>query len=138
MSFMWIAVGTAVAGTAVSAIGSYQSGKQANQIAGQEAKFQKESAALNEKRLRFDAPRKLGTMKAILSKSGRSFQDTTGLDLISEAAGEIELDALITRAGGDIRAQSALSEGSLLEQRGKNQAVSTLLSGGSRIAGFFA
>ena len=133
----YIAVGTMIVGTGYSAYASNKAGKEGKAISEQEAKFQRDKALLDEQRLRFDAPRQTGTMKAVLSTSGRSFQEVTGLDLIAEAAGEIELDALITRAGGEVRAQSALSEGNLLEERGKSQAISTVLSGASRVAGYY-
>ena len=129
-----VAIGTTIAGTAYSAYSSYQAGKEGKKLSEQEAKFQRDKAKLDEQRLRFDAPRQTGTMRAVLNTQGRKFQEITGLDLIAEAAGEIELDALITRAGGEIKSASALSEGNLLAERGKNQAISTLLSGGSRVA----
>ena len=135
MSFAGIVLG---AGVLFSAYSSQQAGKQGEAISQQEATFQREKAALEEQRFRFQIPRALGTQKAVLAQSGRDFSTGIGLDLIAESAGELELDALITRFGGEVKATSAISEGSLLAQRGKNQAISTLLTGGFNVASHFA
>ena len=90
----WWGIGIAAAGTAFNVYTTYQSGQQIEANSQVEAQYQRRLTDIKEQKLRRQIPKSLGTQKAVLSKSGRSFSTGTGLDLVVESAGEFRSDGL--------------------------------------------
>lgn len=138
------------AGTAISAYGSYASGRaqkkqaEANaQIAEADAKAAEQKAKYDEDLHRQRVRKILSSQRAAIGSSGVSVEGSPLLAL-EETAREGELDALAIRYGGDVSASRSRSEAALSRQEGRSaqragyiQAGSTLLTGGARAYGAY-
>lgn len=90
----------------------------------------RQSAKLDEDRLRRAGKRHIGGMKASIGASGVTISGSA-LDVIEDSAREIELDALTIRHRGEVEAAGFKSSASLDRARG----VSKIIGGGLSAAG---
>lgn len=137
-----VAVVTAV-GAGVSAYGQYQSGQAQEDMAKYNAKIQADAAnneaqagAENARRQREENRRRLATMRTRIAGSGVNIGAGSSLDVLGEAAGELELQALDVFRDSDARqrqlkSQSVLTsfEGKQASRAGTIGATGTLISG---------
>lgn len=129
-----------IAGTAISAGGAIASGVAQRQsaqfqaaVAKQNASLARQRAALDEDRVRRQDRRLLGTIKARGAAQAGDFP----LDLIADAASEIELDALLTRFGGELGSRDALNRAAAARASGQAALAGGIISaGGSLLTGF--
>lgn len=132
--------GLLLAGTLISASGAVASGVAQRQsaqfqasIAKQNASLARQRAAVDEDRVRRQGRRLLGRIKA----RGAAQAGDLPLDLIADAASEIELDALLTRFGGELGSRDALARASAARASGRAALAGGIISaGGSLLTGF--
>jgi hypothetical protein len=138
------------AAAAVAAAGTIYAGMQANQqaktqanILNQQADRERQQAAENEAEFRDQQARAEATRRAILGGSGVRLDTGSPLLASEDFAGDVELQALKIRNGGDVTAtrlqQSAAltrAQGSALQTGSYFRAGSLLIAGGGK-SGFF-
>lgn len=136
-------------GAVASAWGSIQAGRQQQatakfnaELETQRARAEMESAAYEEKQVRRERSRLLSRQAALYGKAGVKMEGSP-LDVMAETAAESELEALMTRKYGAVKAGQALSQaqidrfmGRAGAQAGYLRAGTTLLTaGGSLLRG---
>lgn len=126
------------AGLAVSAVGAVSQGVAANKqaklqasILGQQATSEREAAAARESDFRANQSRVAAARRAALGASG--VQQGTGSPLLvsEDFAGEVELQALRIRAGGETRATRFEQQAILERLRGRGAQTGGFLRSGS-------
>ena len=126
------------AGLAVSAVGAVQQGMAASQqaklqagILGQQAAQERKQAAANERDFRASQSRVAAARRAALGGAG--IQQGAGSPLLvsEDFAGEVELQALRIREGGEIRATRAEQQASLQRLAGRQARTGGFLRSGS-------
>ena len=124
------------AGAAISAFGAVQQGRAANQeaqfqsdILKQQAERESTISRQNEEDFRRGAFADLATRKAGLS----GVEPGSGSPLLAseDFAGEVELQALRLRSGGEVRATRLQQQASLVRTRGQNARTAGFIRGGS-------
>lgn len=161
-----ISIGVAIAGAAVSAVGSIEQGQaQAQQakyqaavarnnqtIAQQNAQDALDRGAEQEQEQRKKTQFLIGQQRASLAAQGADLSSGTSLDLVSDIAGTGELDALTIRRNAQLEARQYQVQGmnyqadsQLQLLGGQNDltssyfdAGSSLLGGASKSAGIYA
>ena len=142
-----IGVGTALAGTAVSAVSQIQQGKEQQKwseynaaIAERDAKAATAAAGYEASQKRKETERLLGRQRALYGKFGVTMEGSP-LELMSETAAEGELDALMIERTGAVRAQRYGEEATLSRMKGSSArkasywgAGTTLLTGAGSAA----
>ena len=142
-----IGVGTALAGTAVSAVSQIQQGKEQQKwseynaaVAERDAKAAKAAAGYDASQKRKETERLLGRQRALYGKSGVTMEGSP-LELMSETAAEGELDALMIERTGSVGAQRYQEEATLSRMKGSSArkasywgAGTTLLTGAGSAA----
>ena len=127
-----------IAGAAVSAIGAIQQGQAANQqaklqagVMRQQARGERRQSALSEAEFRRDQSRVLAGRRAALGAAG--VQQATGSPLLvsEDFAGEVELQALRIREGGEVRATRLQQQAQLGRLAGRQAQTGGFLRGGS-------
>ena len=145
----WLAIGTmtALAGTAMSAVGQIQQGKEQQKwseynaaVAERDAKAAKAAAGHEASQKRKETERLLGRQRALYGKSGVTMEGSP-LELMSETAAEGELDALMIERTGAVGAQRYGEEATLSRMKGASAsragywgAGTTLLTGAGQAA----
>lgn len=136
-----------VAGSTISAIGTYNQGKAAYQasiynagILEQNAQLAKQQASEDERRQRVTAQKQLGNIRAQYGASGVSLEGSAQ-DVLEESAANAELDALTIRYQGLAKSNAYLNEAKSQRYQGaqafraaKLSAAGTLLSGAGQSA----
>jgi len=132
-------------GTAISAYGAYQQGKNTRalneynaQIAEQNAKIAQDKADYDKEQLKRRIRKLQGSTTVALSKAGVDATEGSAIDLFEELAIESEKDLLMIQYNADLKkrgyaveAATARFTGAAAYQAGKMRATSTLLTGGS-------
>ena len=127
-----------IAGTAISAVGAVQSGIAANKqgklqagILAQQARSERQQAEAREGDFRAAQSRAFASRRAALGASG--VQSGTGSPLLvsEDFAGEVELQALRIRSGGEVRATRLEQQALLSRFAGKAAQTSSFVRGGS-------
>ena len=132
-------------GTAISAYGAYQQGKQQKMLNDYNAKVAMQNKIAVAEKAEYDKEqlkrrvRKLkGSTTVALSKAGVDATEGTAIDLFEELAIESEKDLLMIQYNADLKkrgyaveAATARFTGAAAYQAGKMRATSTLLTGGS-------
>ena len=116
------------AGTALSAIGSIQSGNAQARAAEYNAQAAQNQAAAQEAQQRRQAARVMASGRANAAASGIEM-DGSPLEVMADSAANAELDALTIRYGGQVRADQERMRGSMARQAGYMGAASSLLMG---------
>lgn len=117
-----IASGAAAAGTAATAVGSYQQGQSQANIAERNAELARRSADEQ-------AQNKLLEARVMRSRQSAAYAgagvDLTGsaLDVISQTSSQYAKDALTLRYGGDIQAQALSEQAGMFRQQGTSQLI---------------
>jgi hypothetical protein len=139
-----ISTGTALAlmaaGTAVSAFGSIQAGQAAkNQanvqaaIYGQQAERERQVAAANEVDFRRQQAKQMASRRAIMGASGVDPSSGSPLLVSEDFAGEVELQALRIRNGGEVSATRLEQQGTLTRMAGNQAQTSSYFRAGSSL-----
>jgi len=142
-TLLYMAIGTAVVGTAVAAYSSYQQGKaeQAGydynaQVATANAETAKTKAYLDENQQRDRLKRLMGTQRTLYAKAGVDLTSGSPLMVLADTASEGEKTALNIRYGGEVSAAEQFNQaqidrfyGSQASSAGTLKAVSTVLTG---------
>ena len=132
-------------GTAISAYGAYQQGKNTRalneynaKIAEQNAKIAQDKADYDKEQLKRRIRKLQGSTTVALSKAGVDATEGSAIDLFEELAIESEKDLLMIQYNADLKkrgyaveAATARFTGAAAYQAGKMRAASTLLTGGS-------
>lgn len=127
-----------IAGAAVSAVGAVQQGQAANKQGKlqsafllQQAEGERQAAAARESDFRKSQSREMARRRAALGASG--VVQSTGSPLLAseDFAGEVELQALRIRQGGEVSATRLQQQASLARLQGKNAQTGGFLRGGS-------
>ena len=135
---MPFAVVIPVIAAVIGAVGALSSGLSAKaqadtqaKIARQQANQERLNAAANEKEFRDQQDRVMATRRALLGGAG--VDPTTGSPLLASAdyAGEVELQVLKIRQGGEVSATRLQQQAALYKQAGSAAATSGYLRGGS-------
>lgn len=134
-----ITAGLILAGTTMSAIGSIQQGKAAEQAAEYNAQTSMEQAAAaraegeaEAQRLRREGRRNIGTMRASISKSGVTSQGSPMLAL-AESAAMNELDVLNTRYSAQSSARASERQAGLQRAEGRSAKRAGLIGAGTSL-----
>lgn len=141
----WLSIG----GTLVSALTAIGGGIQQNQaakrnasIADTNARMATEKAAFDEERQRERSLRLMGASRVAAARSGVDIDGSSSLDVMADAAAQLELEALAIRHGGAVQstayrnqAGSDRAQGSAALVGGYGTAAARLLMGASRIGG---
>jgi hypothetical protein len=134
------------AGTGLNIIGKIAEGKAAEQIAEYNAKvyeqnaiLSEQQAAANEQRARVVARKAIGEMRAAYGASGVTLEGSP-LDVIGESAAAAEMDALMIRHAGAVKATMFRNEaamerykGGVAKTLGYLGGASSLIMGGSKM-----
>lgn len=140
-------MGVSIGGLLVSSYSSYEAGQvnediaEYNQtIAGYQSRDAIDRGKEREKRFRDDASRLQGSQRAALAAQGIEIDDDSALDLLADTASSIEIDAITIRNnaareawGYAVQAQDYGFRGEVAAATGTSQAVSTILTSGSRL-----
>lgn len=143
------AAALAVGGTLFNAIGSIGEGdaeyeaQQFNQrVANIQAGQIRQQTSEEARRQRVQSQKQLGNIKASYGASGIVSSEGSALDVLQESAANAELDNLMIKHQGEMRARSTEAEGyfagmrgASAKSRGQMGAVGALLSGGANVAG---
>jgi len=141
-TYLAIGVGTALAGTAMSAYSQYEQGKSQQRwseynaaIAERDAESARQSAEYEAGLTRKEKEKTLARQRALYGKAGVTLEGSP-LEMMAETAGEYEMDALMIERGGKLESQRYRSEaqlsrmkGSAAKRAGYYGAGSTLLTG---------
>ncbi len=139
-----VALAMMAAATAVSAVGSIQAGQAAkNQanvqaaIYGQQAERERQVAAANEVDFRRQQAKQMASRRAIMGASGVDPGSGSPLLVSEDFAGEIELQALRIRNGGEVSATRLDQQATLTRAAGnQDQTSSYFRAGSSLLQGF--
>jgi hypothetical protein len=132
--FTWVAI----AGAAVGAVGSIQQGQAANKqgklqsaFLHQQAESERQAAAARESDFRKSQSRVMAARRAALGASG--VVQSTGSPLLAseDFAGEVELQALRIREGGEVSSTRLQQQASLARLQGSQAQIGGFLRGGS-------
>lgn len=134
-----VKIALAIAGAAVSAAGAVSQGRAANQAAKfqatqleQQADRDRQLAALQANDLRDAESRRQATLRARVSGSGTTLEGTP-LAILSDLAGESELQARRVAAGGETAANRAQGQAALSRFEGKNAQRAGVIKAGSSL-----
>ena len=129
----------ALAGAAVSAVGTIQQGAAAAnaaefnaRVAEQEAELAKATASVEEERLRARNRALLASQIAATAKSGLGLAGSP-LAVMAETAGQAELDALSVRFAGSTKEAFRRSEASIARFEGKQLQSGSFFTAGATI-----
>lgn len=145
-----IALAATIASAGMSAIGSVQQGYAAKQQADYNAKVAesntaaaRQQAALDESTSRKKSELALGAIRARAAANTGDIEGSA-LDILADSAAEAELEALVLRYGGEVKAKQSEGEAALNRARGKNAvfagyvgAGTALLAGGGKALGAY-
>lgn len=127
-----------ILGTAVAAVGAIQQGQAAKAqskfqagILRQQADRDRQQAASDEEDFRREQSRNLAKRRAALGASGVDPSKGSPLLVSEDFAGEVELQALRIRSGGEVRATRAEQQGSLQLFQGRQAQTAGFIRGGS-------
>lgn len=124
------AFGTYSGGEADERIGKYNAAQER-----QDAQLELEQAAVDETRQRALSYKQLSSMRAGYGASGVTMEGSP-LDVLEESSANAELDALLIRHGGAVRAQRHRAAAALAEYEGKaRKHAATLSAGGQLLSG---
>lgn len=140
-----LAVGS-MAFNAISSIGEGDAEYEAQQfnqrVAGIQAGQIRQQATEEARRQRVQSQKQLGSMKASYGASGVVSSEGSALDVLQESAANAELDNLMIKHQGEMRARSTELEGRFAGMRGDSArsrgymgAAGALLFGGANLAG---
>lgn len=141
-----VTIGLMMASTAMAAKSSYDQGKYQERVGENNALSAKYAAddamargAVEEQQTRNRTRALMGQQRAALAANGIDATSGTGSQLLTDAAGFGEFDALTVRNnamkqayGFNVQATNLLTEGKTAKIAGTNQATGTLLTGGSK------
>jgi hypothetical protein len=120
MSLIMVGAGVLVAGTAVSAYGTYQAGQAQKAMGKYNADLAKNEAIAKEQQSRFeslqmqkDKERLTAAQRAGFAKGGSMITEGTPLLLMAEQAGTMELDILNNQRNRAMEAQALRSQAKL-------------------------
>ncbi len=142
-----MALGTALTifGIGASAYGTYYSAsKQAeaaefNALAAEDqAKKGREAARVEEDRFRRQGERFMSTQRALYATSGIRMDEGSGLDVITDSALELEMDALAIKAGAEARSNYYLSQARLDRLKGETALISGTVGAGTSLLNDFS
>lgn len=126
--------------TALSAYGSYRSGKDAEDAYRYNERISEREAAFQEQRTRYlldqheaETKKLKGFQKTGFAKAGVKTGSGTPIDVLRDTDKLAEIDANIIRYGGDIRAQSAYDEAKLYRRAGRSEMTAGLLNAGGTL-----
>ena len=147
-----LAIGMAVAGQTMSAIGSIREGNTAKKSADYNAMvddynatYAKNKAVFDEKLLREDEVRTKGAARAIMGSSGFAVDDGgTNTDILDDMAKSFAIDASVIRTQGKAESNAYKNSAAASRWQGKQarsagyiNAFSDMLMAGSAVAGKF-
>ena len=128
----------ALAGAVISAVGAIQQGQAAAAqgqfqagILRQQAERERQQAEADEEDFRRRQSRVLAARRAALGASGVEPAAGSPLLVSEDFAGEVELQALRIRSGGELRATRAEQQASLQRFQGRQARTSGFLRGGA-------
>ncbi len=129
-----------MAGDAISAYGSFEQGKQDKAAAEynarnseQEAVYAVQKAASDERQQRVVSKKFLGDIRSSIGASGITTEGTA-LDVLEESAGNAELDALMIRHEGAVRAVGLRNQATYQRVAGENAQKNANLRGAAYLA----
>jgi hypothetical protein len=129
-----------IAGTMVSAAGAIQSGQAAQRQANlqaealnQQAQREQQIAAQNEEDYRRQQSRLVASRRAMMGANGVMAGTGTPLLVAEDMAGEIELQALRIRNGGDAKALGLQTEASLQRMKGSAERTNSYYRAGGTL-----
>ncbi len=132
-----MAAGAAVAGTALSAVGSLRAGQAQASASEYNAKNAEESAAQTRaqateeaRRVRLQSRKQIGQARANYGASGITTEGSA-LDVLEESAATAELDAQTIKQGGETKARSFEQFAALERYKGKNAQIAGYLGAAS-------
>lgn len=127
-------------GSAVSAVGQLQAGKQAEKqakfqaaIYAQQAAQERQIAAANEEDFRRKQAREMAARRAMLGASGVEAGTGSPLLVSQDFAGEVELQALRIRQGGEVQATRLEQQAALTRMQGAAERTSSYFRAGSSL-----
>lgn len=116
--------------TGISAVAGFAQNLRQADAEEANADYAREAAKAEEQRLRRDRSRRIGATAAAFGAAGVTFQGTP-MDVLADEAALAEEDALLVRAGGELRER----EFRIGADRARSKAVGSLLGGAISIAG---
>lgn len=128
-----LAVGTMVAGTAVSVAGQLAQGDAAEAMAKRQAELERRQGVQRERLIRKQGERAKGRLRAAVGKSGVTMEGSP-MEALAESAMNIEMDALNARYGASEAATMALAQGDAQKSAAQLGAATSLLSGAGQTA----
>lgn len=152
MTGLEIAAALAASAATVSAVGSIRQGQAASNAANFNAAVAKQNADIAggqevaaSEALQRNQARKLGSMTAAYGASGVQMADGSAADVLGESARMASLDQATLRYNYDLKKRGYNVEGELARANGENSrtasyfnAMGSMLSGGSKVAGYFS
>lgn len=139
MGIETLTMGALIGSAGIGALGSIQQGfaqqQQAEYNAGvaeANATAARQQAALDESTSRRRSSLVLGTIRA---RAAANSGDVGGsaLDVLSQSAGEAELEALTLRYAGEVRARQSESEAALYRTRGRSAVIGGFVGAGEAL-----
>jgi len=136
MGWMAIAgVALTAASSIVGGVGKYNAYKSQAQAAKHEGKYALQRGEFEEDRFRYQARQVLGRHRAISGISGTVTDSGSNLDVLAEAAGQMEIDAQLIRYGAEIDAWRAKGASEIAGSSADTALLTGFMSGGGTILG---
>jgi hypothetical protein len=123
--FAGIQAGVSIAG----GIAQQKAAKQAAIQAQREAIYAQQVAAAETEQIRYNNKRDLATIRAAFGKRGVAFDSASMIDVIAEAAGNLDYPAVVKEHEGILARYKGNAQAAALKARGQNALVSSLLGG---------
>lgn len=134
----WLAI-SAIAGTAMSAVGQVQAGQEQKKwseynaaVAARDAEASKQAAGYEAGQKRKETERLLGRQRALYGKAGVTFEGSP-LELMEETAAAGELDAMMIEREGKLRGSRYMEEAQLSRMKGRGAARAGMWGAGSSL-----
>lgn len=122
-------------GAIMSGIAAKNQADTQAKIARQQANQERLNAAANEKEFRDQQSRAMATRRALLGGAGVDPSSGSPLLASEDYAGEVELQALKIRQGGEVGATRLQQQAALYQQSGRDAFAGGLIRGGSLLIG---
>jgi hypothetical protein len=131
-----------IASAALSAVSSFESGRQQQKVANanarmleQEAKQKEYAANVKAGQYKKEAERRMGQMRAGYLSSGVSNTEGTPLLVLMESASEAAEDEERIRIGGELESWNLLSKANIQRTAGKNAQTAGAMGAGASLLG---
>ena len=131
-SFAAVIAGVQAGAQIAGGIQQNKAAKQAARQAELEGRYQAQAALAEAEQIRYDNKREVGTVRAAFGARNVGADSASMIDVISEAAGNLDYNALMKEHEGTLARYSAKVQAQRLRSQGRNALRESILGGVDR------